>query len=81
MEGTADRGGLARLFRGTDQQRTVVASTNEGQQRRTEEYIRFDVEEWDLKTDTDLTVTVAVTDEVTGQSTERSVEFQLSSEE
>ena len=81
MEGTADRGGLARLFRGRDQQRTVVASTNEGQQRRTEEYIRFDVEKWDLKTDTDLTVTVTVTDEVTGQSTERSVEFQLLSEE
>lgn len=81
VQGKADRGALARFFRGTDQQRTVVASTNNGQQRRTEEYIRFDVEEWDLETDTDLTVTVTVTNEVTGQSTERSLEFQLSSQE
>lgn len=81
VEGEADRGALARLFRGTDRQRTVVASTNEGRQHRTEEYIRFDIGDWDLKADTDLTVTVTVTDEVTGQSTERSVEFQLSSEE
>lgn len=77
VQGRADRGKIAELFFGKDEQETVVSSTYEGTKRTSEEFIRLDVESWDLETKTTATVSVHVTDEITGQQVERTIQFQL----
>jgi hypothetical protein len=72
-----ERGDLMRLFRGEDERSTTVSTTNEGTSRTAREYIMLDLADWDVGTDTNLTVTVRVIDEHSGQRTERDVNFRL----
>jgi len=76
-----ERGGLVRLFRGEDERSTTVSTTNQGTSRTAKEYILLDLAEWDVGTDTTLTVTVRVIDEESGQSVERDIDFRLVPEE
>lgn len=78
VEQERETGGLAGLFGGTNRQETSTASTYRGSARRTREYNLLQLSEVeDLSAPTPVTVTVRVTDEVTGRSTERSISFAL----
>jgi GWxTD domain-containing protein len=77
IEGRRNRGAIAELFTGDDEERTTVSTTREGSARTAEEYILLDLSKWEEETD--LTVTVRVTDEITGQEVTRSVDFRLRS--
>lgn len=66
-------GRLVRLFARDGTQSTAAEATYEGSSRTAEEYIMLDLSDWNGKDD--LTVTVQVTDEVTGQQVERSIDF------
>lgn len=72
-----ERGELVRLFRGDDERATTVSTTNQGTSRTAKEYILLDLAEWDVGTETNLTVTVRVIDEKSGQSVERDIDFRL----
>lgn len=70
--------GLTGLFGDTDTEKTTTASTYQGSRRRTNEYILFRLSDVsDLDEPTPVTVSVRVTDEVSGQSVERSISFTL----
>lgn len=69
-----DRGGFVELFRGDEETVTTTRATYEGNRRRAEEYILLDLEEW--SGDGVLRITVRVTDEVSGQTVERSMQFE-----
>ena len=69
--------GWTELFRGTDTQRTSTEMTMEGTDRRTEESILLDLSEIQRDEPQDVRVTVRVTDEVTGATVSRDVEFVL----
>ena len=71
----SEQGLLERLFTGDDTQRTTTQTSTTGRSRRTEEYILLDLSE-EVQPGV-LVVTVRVTDEVTGQSTERSIRFEV----
>ena len=75
-EGETKRG-WTRLFRGTDTQRTSTEMTVEGTDRRTQETILLDLSEIERDEPQDVRVTVRVTDEVTGATVSRDVEFVL----
>lgn len=82
VEYTADyeteAGGLAGLFGATEQQSTSTSSTYRGSERRTSEYNLLELSEMEgLSGPTPVTITVRVTDEVTGRSAERSISFTL----
>jgi len=68
-----DRGGFVELFRGDEETVTTTRATYEGNRRKAEEYILLDLDEW--SGDGVLRITVRVTDEVSGQTTERSIQF------
>lgn len=72
-----DRGQLERLFRGTDERTTSVSTTREGRARTAQEYIVLDLDDWEMKADKELKVTVRVTDENSDQHIERSAEFRV----
>jgi len=76
VEGQTQRG-WTRLFRGQDTQRTTTEMTRQGTERRTEEQIILDLSEIEREDPQDVRVTVRVTDEVTGASVTRSVDFEL----
>ena len=65
------------LFRGTDTQRTSTEMTMEGTDRRTRETILLDLSEIEGDEPQDVRVTVRVTDEVTGATVSRNVDFVL----
>ena len=72
-----ERTGFFSFLRGDDETRTATASTYTGTGRRADEYILL---EWGTdppESPQPATVTVRVTDETTGQSVERSIEFRL----
>ena len=72
------RGRIARWLRGEERQQTSTTSTYEGDARRTEEMLLLDMEAWEgLDRDEEVTVTVRVTDEVSGATTERTLQFAL----
>lgn len=73
------RTGIAGFFRGDDVQRTATESNYEGTSRKTEEYILLNMDEFDGPGA--LEITVRVTDEVTGEQVERSVDFEIISPE
>ncbi len=71
------RRGWTQLFRGTDTQRTSTEMTMEGTDRRTQETILLDLSEIERDEPQDVSVTVRVTDEVSGATVSRSVDFVL----
>lgn len=73
VERRTDRGEFVNLVRGDEERRTTTRTTYEGNSRKTEEYVMVDLNDWEGNSD--LKVTVRVTDELTGQQVERSVEF------
>ena len=75
-EGETKRG-WTKIFRGTDTQRTSTEMTMAGTDRRTEETILLDLSEIERGEPQDVRVTVRVTDEVTGTTVSRDVEFVL----
>lgn len=72
-----ERGGIAQLFRGDDEQRTTTSTTYEGDSRTAREQILIDLSEWERKKPGKLIVTVRVTDEITGQQIERAISFDV----
>jgi GWxTD domain-containing protein len=74
---TADAGGLAGLFGGDEQKETATATTYRGDRRRTEEFIVLDIQDLVEETVQNFTVTVRVTDRVTGQQVARETAFQV----
>lgn len=76
VEGQTRRG-WTRLFRGDDTRRTTTSTTVEGTSRRAEEVILLDLTEIAGSDTQDVRVTVRVTDEVTGQTVAREVDFVL----
>ncbi len=70
-------GAVQKLFRGDDEERTTVTTTNDGTSRTATEYIMLDLAEWEVEGPSDVTVNVRVTDERSGQSVERSIDFEL----
>lgn len=77
MDRRTERGELVEIVRGEDQRQTAVSTTNQGTSRTIEEYIMLDLENWEVGTETTLTVTVQVTDERSGQNVERSMDFEI----
>jgi hypothetical protein len=75
-EGETKRG-WTRLFRGTDTQRTSTEMTMAGTDRRTQETILLDLSQIERDEPQDVRVTVRVTDEVSGTTVSRSVDFVL----
>ena len=75
-EGATKRG-WTRLFRGTDTQRTTTEMTREGTSPRTEETILLDLSRIERDEPQDVRVTVRITDEVTGRTVSRAVDFVL----
>jgi len=70
-----ERGGPARLFEGDQEQRTATEATYESRDRTAREYVLLDLKKVPLGRSGETTVTVRVTDEVTGQQVERAVGF------
>jgi GWxTD domain-containing protein len=81
VEGEGSRSRLGRLFRGDDARSTTVTTTNTTQSRRAEEYILLDLADWEEDSEADITVTVRLTDETSGQSVERAIDLRLVPEE
>jgi hypothetical protein len=75
-EGETKRG-WTRLFRGTDTQRTSTEMTMAGTDRRTQETILLDLSQIERDEPQDVRVTVRVTDEVSGTTVSRTVDFVL----
>jgi len=69
------RRGWTRFFRTEETQRTATTSTYEGTSRRTEERIELDLADLESDRPQDLRVTVRVTDAVSGESVDRSIDF------
>ncbi len=68
------RGGVARWVRGDEELQTTTTTTNETTQRRTNELFLLDVAAWeDAAENENVTLTVRITDEVSGASVERNV--------
>ncbi len=69
-------GGLARLFRRGEEQRTTTRTAYTAQSRTAREHILLDLDAEEQRAGT-LTITVRVTDETTGQSVERAISFEV----
>jgi GWxTD domain-containing protein len=76
VEGRRQRG-WTRLFRGDATQRTSTEAEYRGTSRETDELIYLDVAELQQEETQDVRVTVRVTDEVTGESVERTATFEM----
>ena len=76
VEGRTRRG-WTRLFRGQDTQQTATETTVTGSTARTEEVILLDLSEIEEEEAQDVRVTVRVTDETTGATVNRTVDFVL----
>ena len=71
------RRGWTRLFRGQDTQQTATETTVSGTDQRTEELILLDLSEIERDEAQDVRVTVRVTDEPSGATIARTVDFVL----
>lgn len=69
------QGGLERLLRGAEEQRTAVSTSRIGGDRTRKEYILLNSDDWNIEKETKLTVTVRVTDGESGQKVDRTVQF------
>ena len=76
VEGQTQRG-WTRLLRGQDTQRTRTTITREGTSRRSDEQILLDLSEIERDEPQTVRVTVRVTDEQTGTTVSRSLDFVL----
>ena len=76
VERVTDKRGIRGVFGGDERSQTVMRSTYEGSQPRTEEFITLDLDAWDLTAEGMLAVTVRVTDEHRGQQVQRTLTFQ-----
>ena len=76
VEGRTRRG-WTRLFRGQDTQQTATETTVTGTTRRTEETLLLDLSEIGRDEAQDVRVTVRVTDETTGATVARTIDFVL----
>jgi GWxTD domain-containing protein len=81
VERRRDRGGLAGLFGGISEEQTATRSTYTGSSRRSMEYILLDLAEAPGDRPVDVSVTVRVTDETSGQTVERDIGFVVRPEE
>lgn len=72
-----ERGRLTRLFRGDEEESTTASTTYEGDSRTAKEQILIDLSDWENEKPGALTVTVRITDEVTGQQVERAIDFEI----
>ena len=72
-----ERGGLRGLFQGDKEQRTSTQTTYTGQSRKVEEYILLDPSNFETDEEGQITITVRVTDENTGQTQERVLSFDV----
>ena len=71
------RRGWTRFFRSDDATRTATAAVYRGTSRRTDELIELDLAEFEDDRSQDLRITVRVTDEISNETVERSVDFVL----
>ncbi len=76
VERVTDKRGVRGVFGGEDRSQTVMRSTYEGSQSRTEEFITLDLDAWDLTEAGMLAITVRVTDENRGQQVQRTIAFE-----
>lgn len=72
-----ERGRLTSLFRSDKEERTTASTTYEGDSRTAKEQILIDLSDWENEKPGALTVTVRITDEVTGQQIERAIDFEI----
>lgn len=72
-----ERGGLRGVLGGDEQQRTATKATYTGESRTAKEFILLDLEKWSAEEGSKLRITVRVTDEVTEQEKERSIDFEV----
>ncbi|MFB6273657.1 MAG: GWxTD domain-containing protein [Salinibacter sp.] len=72
-------GKILGLFGGSETERTETASTYTGTQRRATKAIRVDWKGASGNTPQSVTITVRVTDKTSGQTVERSIDFQVTS--
>jgi GWxTD domain-containing protein len=78
VNGRSSQEGIARLLGGdTETRQTATETTHQGTSRKAKRYIMIDLADWTRVEENDLRVTVRVTDEVTGQTVERSMQVQL----
>jgi len=76
VERPKESGGFfKRLFGGEERTETRTELTYEGESRRAEEFIQLDLGEWEEGAAGPVTVTVRVTDEITGRQAQRTVSF------
>lgn len=72
------RRGISRWVRGDDVTQTATTTTSESAQRRVQELFLLDMESWDDVGDQEeVTLTVRVTDDITGDFVEREVKLTL----
>lgn len=71
------RGALRQLFQGDDVRRTTTSAAQTAATRTTQEFILLDLTDWPPGTEGEITVSVTVTDEITGQQVERALTFEL----
>lgn len=63
------------LFGGDGQAETRTKVTHQGDSSREEEFVQIDLSEWKDVTEGDLSISVQVTDKVTGKKAQRSIAF------
>ena len=73
VERRTERGGVRGLFGGEETRATTTQTQQEGRSRRAKEYLMIDLSDWDGEGE--LAVTVTVTDEHSGQSVARTIDF------
>ena len=79
VERRTEQGFWASLFRGEDVRRTTTRTTYEGSSSTEQEYILLDLSAFEDPTG-DLMVTIRVTDENTGRTVSRSIDFRVTPE-
>lgn len=77
MDHIVPRRGLIGRFRGNRTRETATETTYEGESQRVEEYIILDLSEVAPHGDGEIVITVRITDEHTGQTVERKLQFFL----
>jgi len=72
------RRGITRWMRSDEERQTTTTVTNETTERRARELFLLDIAAWeDVADEEEITLTVRVTDDVSGQTVERDVQFSI----